>query len=395
MANGRLKYDINELAEKWLKGTITPEEKVYYDQWYRTFDDVGTEIQASSGESASEIGDRIYHQLKQRLDNEGKSKIPKILRAWSAAAAVILLCLSIGGYFLFHKKVVQQYVQYQPHDIAPGGNKAVLILANGDKIVLDTSKNGTVAQQGYTKIRKTGNGRLVYTRGAERVSPQTEETPMNILEVPRGGRYHITLSDGTQVWLNSATTLKYPSVFNGKERKVQLSGEAYFEVAYNRVMPFKVITNTQIVQDLGTHFNINAYSDEPAIKTTLLEGSVNVFNNGESEILEPGQQAIIGNNQRIKLVKNADLEEVMAWKDNMFRFNNEDLGSIMRDISRWYDVDIEYTNPSVKDFHFGGMVTRFTNASKVLRMLELTNEVHFKITDGDGAGKGKKIIVMK
>ncbi len=390
-------YDINELADKWLKGTITPQEKAYYEKWYSDFDDLQAHLPMGAGESAQEIGDRIYSGLAQRLQNEQKPEIKRLFTIRQiAAAASVVICIAVGGYFLLHKKPARQFARNELHDLSPGNNKAILTLANGKKIVLDNALDGTIALQGAAQIRKTGSGQLVYARAGKPLTAQTEETRMNTLEVPRGGQLHIVLSDGTQVWLNSATTLKYPSLFKGKDRRVELSGEAYFQVAHLAAMQFNVVANGQTVEDIGTHFNINAYGDEPVVKTTLIEGSIRVSGGTQSEILKPGQQTIMGQDHKIQLVKDADLDDVLAWKDNIFRFNNEDLGSIMRKISRWYDVDVEYTDPSIKNLRFGGMITRYATASKVLRMLELTNELHFKIVGTDASqGNGKKIIVMK
>lgn len=397
MNSGQPKYDINELASKWLSGTLTPEEKAYYEKWYAGFDDSTAQVGLPDADSPEEVSDRIYRKLARRLQGEHKPVFRMFTHRKTVAAAAVLLGLSAGTYFLVsHKKPAQQYASpIQLHDIAPGGNKAILTLANGKKIVLDSIQTGTIASQGATQIQKTGSGQLVYTAG-KNTSSQFEEIQMNTLYIPRGGQYHITLSDGTQVWLNAATTLKYPSIFRGNERTVELSGEAYFEIAHNNKAPFRVLVpNKQTVTDIGTRFNINAYNDEPEITTTLIEGSVKVANSTTDKILKPGQQSVIGDDQQIRLIKNADLEETIAWKDNIFQFDNEKLESIMRKISRWYDVDIEYKDESVKELPFGGMITRFTNASKVLMMLELTNEVHFKIVEAHMPGSEKKIIVTK
>lgn len=383
--------EFRRLVDKYLDGTATPEEQEALDKYFLLFRDEPKHSQLLSKDQLTGLEQRMESGLFNRIQQP-----VKVERLWPriAAAASIILALSAGGYFLLHKQTPnQQTAQNQAQDIAPGTNKAVLTLSNGKRILLDSAHNGKIATQGNAQIQKNGNGQLVYTLQENQNSANADN--INTIEIPRGGKHHLTLSDGTGVWLNSASSLKFPSVFKGKERKVELTGEAYFEVAHNGRMPFRVVSAGQTVEDIGTHFNINAYPDEPVLKTTLLEGSIKVSVNGQSAVLKPGQQTDLNSNHRLQVIEDADLEEAVAWKDNVFRFNNEDLSSIMRKISRWYDVEVEYQDGSVKSLQFGAITTRFANASKVLKMLERTNEVHFKIVEGSAGGKGKKIVVMK
>jgi ferric-dicitrate binding protein FerR (iron transport regulator) len=231
-------------------------------------------------------------------------------------------------------------------------------------------------------VVKQSNGQLAYNTQNEKPT----EVLYNTLTTPRGGQYQLVLPDGSKVWLNAASAISYPTAFTGSERKVEIKGEAYFEIAKNTAMPFIVKVNDAQVQVLGTHFNINAYSDEDAIKTTLLEGAVKVTKDAASTLLKPGQQAILGrSSNEIRVQENTDLDAVLAWKNGYFSFNQTDLATIMRQIARWYDVDIVYSD-KVPERRFGGEIPRNTNAAEVLKMLE-ESKVHFRI-------EGRKVIVL-
>jgi len=293
---------------------------------------------------------------------------------WIAAAASVILALGIGSLFLFHSKPARQYSAQQ---ILPGSNKAILTLANGQKINLNDAKSGQLAKSAGIRIIKDKKGQITYV-----VESKDQPVQYNSTVTPKGGQWHLILSDGTNVWLNAASSLRYPAAFNGSERRVELTGEGYFEVAKDKKHPFIVETAKENVRVLGTHFNINCYTDEPIVKTTLLEGSVNVFHLMHSVQIKPGEQALLTNNTLT--VQEADIEEAVAWKDGRFIFNDEPLASIMRKVSRWYDVDVEYrgVNPQVM---FGGTLSRYGELSKLLHKIELTQKVHFKI-------EGRKII---
>jgi len=321
-----------------------------------------------------------------------------------AAAAIIILMLGAGSYFLFfNKSTLSKFTLSKveglkgKNDVAPGGNKAILTLSNGKQIILDSAANGTITQQGNTKIIKLDSGQLAYSAAGSPLGVGGEAGAFNTITTPRGGQYQIILADGSKVWLNSASSLKYPTAFAGKERNVELTGEGYFEVAHNAAKPFKVLVNGIEVLDLGTHFNINAYDDESSIKTTLLEGSVKVTlspetvtlspSKGESAgvRLKPGQQAQVTPEQRPDKsggaggvsVQTVDLNEVIAWKKGLFEFNKTDLQTIMRQISRWYDVDVVYEGKP-NDNRFGGGISKNLPLSNVLKLLE-ANGVKFTL----------------
>ena len=386
------------LIEKHHAGTITPDEKLRLNEWYQSFDDSELELTANENETEQQLHDRIKNRLFETIRHQNELVVTSPHRTWqirSVTAAVILILLLIGTYFILSSKSSkQEIVKTAPtetklkNDIAPGGNKAVLTLADGSTIVLDSASNGTISQQGNIKVKKIGNGLLVYTINGKLVT-ENDEAFFNTISTPRGGQYKVTLADGTEVWLNAESSIRFPVVFTGTERKVEITGEAYFEVAKNKNMPFKVKAASSEIEVLGTHFNVNAYNDEAFIKTTLLEGMVKVSipalaGNQSSKFLQPGQQAEINKKGEINVLDNADTEEAVAWKNGRFQFKSTDLKTILRQISRWYDADVEYKGNV--NLHFTGQLTRNGNVSKVFEELALTGEVHFKID-------GKRIIV--
>lgn len=269
------------------------------------------------------------------------------------------------------------------NDIDPGGDKAVLTLGDGSTIMLDNAANGELAAQGNQKVIKLDAGQLAYKQGADHAGAVVPE--YNTIATPRGGRYEVILPDGTRVWLNAASSLRFPTAFVGKERVVELSGESYFEVAHRPDQPFKVrFADGAEIKVLGTHFNIQAYKDE-TVKATLLEGAVEISKQTMRGIMKPGQQAVIRKEGDVRIVSNVDTEEAIAWKNGYFQFNRADIATIMRQIERWYDVEVEFRGKlSYKEFV--GKVPRNTRVSEVLKILELS-KVHFII-------EGKKIIVM-
>jgi len=382
------KEQAQALLEKYKLGICTPEEKTLLERWY--LEESARQSMPEAPDEPAEEEQIIWNRILETLPAE-----PKILRfgKWYsiAAAAAILIFLSIGIYFVVDKPAHLQIARNQIHhnDIGPGGNKAILTLANGKKIVLPGARNGLLATQRHTEIKKTGDGKIVYTNDQSLSDKSSADEQYNTITTPRGGQYQVTLPDGSRVFLNAASSLIYPTAFAGNERKVTLIGEAYFEVAHNSHQPFRVSSNGQMVEVLGTHFNINAYADEHMIKTTLLEGSVRVSRGQKAVILKPGQQAQTGNNdtdQNISIIPDADTEEAVAWKNGLFILDDH-IQPVMRMISRWYDVDVVYDGAAPDDI-FGGEVPRFRNISEVLKVLQLTKKVHFKIED-------RKIIVSK
>ena len=270
------------------------------------------------------------------------------------------------------------------NDALPGKDKAILTLADGTVVSLDDAHNGTLAQQGNTKVFKL-NGRLSYNSGDNRPG-----APMsyNTIATPRGGQYQVILPDGSQVWLNAASSLRFPTAFSGKERRVEVTGEAYFEIAKNSSMPFTVAIPSaggSEIKVLGTHFNVTAYTDDALLKTTLLEGSVKFVSGGGSTLLKPGEQTQLAKNGRLDLASDIDVSQVVAWKNGIFHFEGADIETVMKQLSRWYDVDVVYGSKKASDLFYAD-IPRNTRLSDALKALALTGKVDFKI-------ENKKIMV--
>lgn len=370
-----------KLLEKYLAGQCTAKEKAIVETWYlRETDQLPADIEEPDYEKLEkEIWSNI-HKLHPEKTNSGTKKF------WYAAAAILVLCGSLyTGAYLSGAFLPDSQYEAVKNDIQPGKNKAILTLSNGHKISLDDALNGEIAKQSGCRISKTAAGQLIYTLESE---SQATTTGLNSIETPRGGQYQVNLPDGTKVWLNAASSLTYPAAFTGQQRQVQLKGEAYFEVAKNKQMPFIVSSEKQKIEVLGTHFNVNAYADGEPVRTTLAEGSVRISltqNPAEQGLLKPGQQSVAGAHLKIVPV---EVEEFLAWKEGLFMFNNENLGSIMKKVERWYDVQINFQEPVLAERRFSGSVSRFSQVSQLLKTLELTGSVHFKI-------EGRKIIVTK
>lgn len=311
------------------------------------------------------ILDRIFNH-----SSSPEKKFKHRVLNWAKLAAAILLFILPGIYFLKYNKpkptALTALTKPGPIDVQPGGNKAILTLGDGSHIVLDSAQNGLLAHQGKTKIVKSGNGHIAYNQTAT----GNTTTIYNTMTTPRGGKYDLQLADGTRVWLNASSSITYPIAFSGTERRVAITGEAYFEVAKNKAMPFKINVNgQQEVEVLGTHFNIMAYNDEAAVKTTLLEGSVKIVKNKLTSVLKPGQQAQLTADGKLSVTDDADINAVMAWKNGQTLFVNEDIKTIMRQVSRWYDIDVEYQGDMPTRLFTGG-ISRESNLSVLLKVLE-------------------------
>jgi transmembrane sensor len=393
--------DFEDLLEKFLREELTPEElKVFLENGETPVNQevlrrvLGEKLTLRAYQGLSEQGrkDELFQQMLEKANTLGYSAggvIPlrpqKNYRRVVGIAAAILLMLGTAVYWMnnisHHPMAQKEVVTETPKDITPGGNKAILTLSNGSKIILDSVADGILARQGNTSVVKLANGQLSYQ---EKAGTRTKDVLYNTMSTPRGGQYKLILPDGTQVWLNASSAIVYPTAFAGSERKVQVSGEAYFEVVPNVKMPFKVTVNGVTVNVLGTHFNVNAYGDEATTRITLLEGAIKITKGIASSILKPGQQAQVTRNNEIKFSEEVDVEEVVAWKNGLFWFNGVDLPGIMRQLSRWYDIEVQYEGP-IPQRHFTGHVFRYLNLSEVLKILALSH-VHFRI-------EGKKLIV--
>lgn len=383
--------NIHHLIEKYLDGSITPAEEATLMAWYQEQNQTEVEWLSEHEAEEEEVRQRMLSKLHRQI-NIPEAAPARNNRRWYylSAAASVLVILGLTGYFY----LTQLRPAARPalpalasNDIRPGGNKAILTLDNGDKVILEEAKNGIISQQGNTAVNKTDSGRLSYQLAGNAAAA----IAYNTITTPYGGQYQVTLQDGTKVWLNAGSSLRFPVAFSGEERKVTLTGEAYFEVAKDKAKPFYVTVGSGpatplTVKVLGTHFNINAYPEEQHNTVTLLEGSVKVDYGATNALLAPGKEAIIDKTSGRLQTAAADTESAIAWKNGYFIFDNEKVESIMRQISRWYDVDISYQG-DVSSKAIGGSLSRSKNVSEVLNMLELTGTVHFKIN-------GRRIIVM-
>lgn len=391
------KMDTNQakdLLHRYREGNCNSQEKELVEQWWHQLIETG-EWQWDEDDK-EEIGLVMKARLIERINTANNISItpvhpiPLLRRTQWWAAASILLLLSVGAYFLFINNTENKMPEIAKTDLlndvqAPQTNQATITLANRQRVYLDSVSNGQLALQGNIKLVKLANDQVAYLTTTGEI---VKELQYNTLTNPKGSRViDIMMADGSRVWLNAASSITYPVVFLGKERKVEISGEVYFEVAKNAAMPFKVNkTNSDIeVQVLGTHFNVNAYDDEPSIKVTLLEGSVNVTAGKAHNMLKPGQQALLHNSE-IRVENNVDLVETMAWKNGNFYFDGTDIKTIMRQIEKWYNVEVHYQ--AAIPYSFVARVSRNVPVSELLKLLELTEGVHFKIN-------GNKIFVMK
>ena len=339
----------------------------------------------------SHFSEELLQKIHIRIDkNVNANKRVKIKRWMAVAASITGLLFCAYLFHIKHSNTSDQnaIVNTQKNDIAPGKNKAILKLSDGSVITLNDKENRRIAQEEHTDIVKEG-GTLSYNKqNYTNTEGANLSASNNTLSTPRGGNYQLKLADGTLVWLNSASSLEFPPVFNGKERRVKLIGEAYFEVAKNKKLPFIVEVASSEVMVLGTHFNIRAYPDDniTPVEATLLEGSIKFTHAEKSLLLQPGEQASLGANETVTLNKNVDTDDVIAWKNGFFHFEKRRIDFIMRELARWYDIEVVYKDPI--DPNFFVEMPKNTNLSDALKSLQLTGKVRFTID-------GKKVTVSK
>lgn len=373
--------EILALLKKYQEGTLSNEDKDKVDAWY---------LHKASNSNLQlneyELEDS-YEYLKAKLPLKQETKV---IRIWPrvAVAASIAVLLGTGIFYFTKPKEQIPQVAEKPQEIAPGGNRGILTLSNGKQIVLaDISAKDTIAKEGEedeVTIKMGANGVITYIINPNTVASKADANLFNTLSTPIGGQYNIVLADGTKVYLNAVSSIKYPTQFNGDQRIVELDGEAYFEVAKNKSKPFIVKSGDQDIEVLGTHFNVHAYDNESVVKTTLLEGSVAVNYKNQKAILKPGQQSNVSDKFNKIAIKQVDTEAAIAWKNGRFKFDNADLKTVMRQLERWYGIKVEYRG-DVSDVRFNGGTFMNKNLSEVLKVLELSN-IKFKV-------EGKTIIV--
>lgn len=374
---------IRNLFRKYLKNRITEEELKQLLEYFSLDEDkeilavlIEQEMARTPDvpvydERVSAIADSVERKLFEK-----KRPVRKLhsFRLAVAVAAMLILALTfaLNWYFDRNKSPDNQTVS-KVNDVLPGGNKAILTLANGEKIDLSTVQNGKLADQAGSVVNKNSKGEIAYTAADNNAVAKS----YNLIQTPNGGEFQLRLPDGTRVWLNAESSLTYPTSFAAlKDRQVELTGEAYFEVAHNKLQPFRVKTRTQNVEVLGTHFNIMAYTNESNIITTLLEGSVKIDKGNIYKILKPGQQSLT--NEDIK-IRDADIDAAVAWKNGRTYFRDADIPTIMRSVSRWYSIEVVYQGEIPHELFTGG-ISRKSNLSSLLKIL-VSGGIHASIED--------------
>lgn len=396
-------FRVAELITKYVNEELTEDERRELEDWvsesdenlqfFLRFDDpryVAEELRMMDRADTSHALEKTMQRIAA---DESRMRVS---RPWGRlVAAAVLLVMATGAFFLFRprQRPMAGLATTTERDFAPGGDRAILTLSGGHQVVLDSAGDGALARQGNVEVLKEG-GRLTY-RQAPAASASSGETAYNTISTPRGGQYALILQDGTRIWLNAASRLRFPVNFGKGERLVELQGEAYFEVAKNKAMPFKVLVSQdpgqggqhQLVQVLGTNFNVMAYPDEPQIRTSLLEGSVQVVQQiGDGGrhpvILKPGQQAQLSKSGDLQIDGNADMEQAVAWKNGLQSFHNADIRTIMRQVSRWYNVDVRYEGEPPPGIEITGKIPRSITMQQLLKALDLNSQVHFKMEAG-------------
>lgn len=370
------------LISGYVQQTLTEREHNELDAWVeesddnmKLFEELTDEenIDANMAWMKSVMTEEVLQKTKAKINFSSTSNVGKQQKWIYALAASFILI--VAGVWMYRQIVPEKALQpLIAADVLPGGDKATLILEDGTVIDLNSVAQGVIKNENGVAIKKSSEGEIVYM---EDIQSAKNRTTYNILSTPRGGQYKVQLPDGSRVWLNAASSLKYPEVFNTNSRTVELEGEAYFEIAKDKSKPFVVkLTGESEVNVLGTHFNIMSYGNEKSKEVTLLEGSVNISLENHTLKLEPGQQAKI-NLGGIGLVPSADLEESTGWKDGEFVFHDADIQTIMRQVERWYDVEVKYEGPVSQ--YFNATISRNVPVSRLLEILEKTDKIHFKI----------------
>lgn len=380
------KQDLLDLVHKITTGVATDEEIIRFNQWYKSFQKAGSHWPESELGDKKRIESMLIRSIDQRINNGPLKKDTTIFQLRRIAVAVIALILIGGGIYWYF--MGQQYSGLPgelviSNDVEPGAEKAVLTLGDGSTIMLDEANKGLIAREGDMAVQKTADGSIIYLEG-EHFNPEEGTVVFNTISTPRGGQFKVTLPDHTQVWLNAMSSIRFPTRFTGSSRSVEITGEVYFEVTHQDTQPFLVHSAGQTIKVLGTEFNVKAYEDEKVIRTTLVSGSVQVETANERIEIEPGQQAILGQDSKLS-VTSVDIDQATAWKNGIFQFWNTELKEIMRQLSRWYDVEVVYLNER-DDISFTGFISRDVSISNVLQMLQEAGNIEFGL-------EGREVVV--
>lgn len=386
---------INSLFDKYLNGSLTEAERQEFLDYVEDplFQFQINTLLSEAFDNQTELRDVDISErqllLDQILKKDSLEKQESKIRLWprigTVAAAIATVIVSAGIWFYSSSKNNgKQDVPEFAHDVAPGKNGATLTLGNGRKILITGTSAGKIATEAGVKISKTKDGQLVY----EVIEKSNVPITYNTLTTTQGEQSQVLLPDGTQVWLNAASSIKYPATFNGNTRIVELTGEAYFQVSHDKSKPFLVKTPKESIEVLGTHFNVNSYADEPVHRTTLLQGRIRIVAGSQTAVLTPNRQAEIGTDLSLKINGPIDPEEAVAWKNGFFQFHHADIKTVMRQFSRWYDVSVSYEG-KLPDYHFSGEIHRNLTAAQALDILSLS-KIHYKI---ESTSNGKRIII--
>jgi ferric-dicitrate binding protein FerR (iron transport regulator) len=381
---------ISRLLFKYLQGTLTSNEEFELEKWklqsaenQQFFDELSKQAKPqrnTADELKGSLEERIFNKITAQVP-ELEGNVIRMRSGWWKYAVTAAVVLILFGYSIMtmmqDRRPEQAFAKIEDtvEDVAaPDGNFASITLASGEKVDLNAATNGTLASQGKVQVLKTADGLIVYKAATGRIKGKMQ---FNTLSNPKGSNViGMVLEDGTKVWLNAGSSLTYPVAFIGKERKVSITGEAYFEVAKNKAMPFRITREGMVVEVLGTHFNVNAYGDEPHMKVTLLEGAVKISSGNVSGLLKPGQQAKVKDND-INVNSDVNVDQVMAWKNGYFSFEKAGIKEVMRQIARWYNIEVTYEG-EIPDENFGGELRRNSKLSSVLKVLEKSG-VKFRI----------------
>ncbi|GAA4446642.1 DUF4974 domain-containing protein [Ravibacter arvi] len=384
------------LFRKYLNGEATPDEQRFVEAWYDSFDQVSENAADAAIPDEQLLEKRLEQQIRQKINERESPTLWQTLRrtllSGKVAAAMLLLMLAGAWYYLSKPRKPQpEALPIALQDLSPGGDRAILTLSDGRQITLDSATTGLLARQGNTMVSKVADGLVSYKK--EGSAPNQD---YNTISALAGGKYSVVLSDGSRVWLNAESSITFPTAFAGNERSVKITGEVYFEVSKDRQRPFFVqVGEVQKIKVLGTRFNVNAYGDNGAVMTTLLEGSVQV-NAQQAGIaavtLRPGEQSSITRTGKVSVQENVNTEEIIAWKNGFFQFENAGIQTIMQQFGRWYDVDVSYEG-KIPDQRFNGKIDRNVNASDALEILRFTG-VNFRIERLPGKDKKGVIVVM-
>ncbi|MBV7533730.1 FecR family protein [Chitinophaga sp. sic0106] len=377
-----------QLLDKYLAGTISAGEKKHleamlasdqYRDYLESHIDHDWEQLPATPDKTDPVGEAIF----SRIQEHNATTVPvSSRRIWAAAAVAAILITGVGLYITLKPSPAKQLVAAnKPTDVGPGGDKAILTLANGQKVVLDSGRQGVILSQAGITVQKNGTGQIVYEVSGNNEAP----VEYNTITTPPGGQFQVVLPDGSRVWLNSCSSLHFPTSFKAKQRSVDLKGEGYFEIAANEHQPFNVTVNEINIQVLGTRFNVMAYADEEDIRTTLLQGAVKLWSNNQPLVLKPGEEGRFNRKQATMTTVAGNEEEALAWKNGYFSFEHADLKSIIRQLGRWYDLEIIYEG-ALPEARFMGMISRngpLSGAMNVLKGMGVNSRL-----------EGKTLVIM-